>query len=100
MSTNSPSGFERAAIRIFWLIATGIVALMLAPALAQETARGNASGTTPVALLTGIVVAQVLLGWLIAGTVCGLVMERQPLHCNLYLLVILGLLLLLIPAVS
>jgi len=101
LSANPHSEFRRAAVRIFWLIATGTAAVLLAPDIASDAGRASPWANTPASLrvLSIMILAEVLVVWLIVGTVCGLLMERQPWYRNLYLLVVLILPFLLFPRI-
>lgn len=98
---NAPkSKSRRTATRVFWLVATGIVATLKVPEIAYDVGRGLAYAPTPSVLPTSIATAvSVATAWLVAGILCGLVMEEQPWYRNLYLLVPIVLFLLLTPGI-
>ena len=89
------SQFRHTATRVFWFVATGVAAILLAPEIAYDVGRGLAYAPDSSVLLAGIFTfACVAMIWLVMGTLCGLAMEQQPWHRNLYLLVTLVLCLL------
>jgi len=85
--SESPNG--QFAKRVFWLVVAGVAAIWLAPEIADDVGIKNSYSTTSATILivSIMTLVQVVLAWLAAGIVCGLIIERQPWYRSLYLLV-------------